>query len=225
MKTNVKINITQGTITEFIARNTKLNLKELIEKAIINYAHENYDKHLFTDLKLSEPKENIPGYVMLTFDYSDKETIEFLEKLPDIIRPKVCRNIFEVYIGSEHMALLATNGCYMPERTECDNAILNLGQIIDYVTANSSYDTTVGRLMLGCNQHKKTKRFVCNLFAKLKESGICICNPDGVVYTEEAFLSGEVMKESKIRMVTFDKIQKKYHSSEDKNITDSEECL
>lgn len=203
MKTNVKINITKGTITEFIARNTKLNLKELIEKAVINYAHENYDKHLFTDLKLSEPKENIPGYVMLAFDYSDKETIEFLEKLPDIIRPKVCRNIFEVYIGSEHMALLATNGCYMPERAANDNAILNLGQIIDFVTANGSYDTTVGRLMLGCNQHKKTKRFVCNLFAKLKESGICICGPDGVVYTEEEFLSGEVMKESKIKVMIY----------------------
>ncbi len=225
MKTNVKINITKGTITDFIARNTRLNLKELIEKAVINYAHGNYDKHLFADLELTEPKENIPGYVMLAFDYSDKATIEFLEKLPDIIRPKVCRNIFEVYIGSEHMALLATNGCYMPEGAANDNAILNLGQIIDYVTANSSYDTTVGRLMLGCNQHKKTRRFVCNLFDKLKESGICICNPDGVVYTEEEFLSGEVMKESKIRIVTFDKIQKKYHSSEDKNITDSEECL
>ena len=225
MKTNVKINITKGTITDFIARNTRLNLKELIEKAVINYAHGNYDKHLFTDLELTEPKENIPGYVMLAFDYSDKETFEFLEKLPDISRPKVCRNIFEVYIGSEHMALLATNGCYMPERTECDNAILNLGQIIDFVTANGSYDTTVGRLMLGCNQHKKTKRFVCNLFDKLKESGICICNHDGVAYTEEEFLSGEVVKESKIIMVTFDKIQKKYHSPEDKNITNREECL
>ena len=203
MKTNVKINVTKGTITDFIARNTRLNLKELIEKAVINYAHENYDKHLFTDLKLSEPKENIPGYVMLAFDHSDRKTIEFLEKFPDIIRPKVCRNIFEVYIGSEHMALLATNGCYMPERTECDNAILNLAQIIDFVTANGSYDTTVGRLMLGCNQHKKTKRFVCNLFTKLKESGICICGPDGVVYTEEEFLSGEVMKESKIKVMIY----------------------
>lgn len=161
---------------------------------------------------------------MLAFDYSDKETIEFLEKLPDIIRPKVCRNIFEVYIGSEHMALLATNGCYMPEGAANDNAILNLGQIIDFVTANGSYDTTVGRLMLGCNQHKKTKRFVCNLFTKLKESGVCICNPDGVVYTEEEFLSGEIAKESKIRMAVFDKIQKKYHSSEDKNITGSDNC-
>lgn len=204
MKTNVKVNITKGTITEFIARNTRLNLKELIEKAVINYAHGNYDKHLFADLELTEPKENIPGYVMLAFDYSDKATIEFLEKLPDITRPKVCRNIFEVYIGSEHMALLATNGCYMPEGAANDNAILNLGQIIDFVTANGSYDTTVGRLMLGCNQHKKTKRFVCNLFDKLKESGVCICNPDGVIYTEEQFLSGEVVKESKIRIVVFD---------------------
>ena len=53
LKTNVKINITKGTITGFIARNTKLNLKELKEKAVIDYAHENYDKHLFTGLKLS----------------------------------------------------------------------------------------------------------------------------------------------------------------------------
>ena len=201
MKTNVKINITKNTITDFIARNTRLNLKELIEKAVINYAHGNYDKHLFADLELTEPKENISGYVMLAFDYSDKETFEFLEKLPDRIRPKVCRNIFEVYIGSEHMALLATNGCYMTERTANDNAILNLGQIIDFVTANGSYDTTVDRLMLGCNQHKKTKRFVCNLFAKLKESGICICGPDGVVYTEDEFLSGEVVKDTKIRLM------------------------
>lgn len=224
MKTNVKINIVKGTITEFIARNTKLNLKELIEKAVINYAHGNYDKHLFTDLELTETKENIPGYVMLAFDHSVRKTIEFLEKLPDITRPKVCRNIFEVYIGSEHMALLATNGCYMPERTANDNAILNLGQIIDFVTANGSYDTTVGRLMLGCNQHKKTKRFVCNLFNKLKESGVCICNADGVAYSEEEFLSGEVVKESKIRMAVFDKMQKNYSSSEDKNITDSDNC-
>lgn len=35
MKTNVKINITKGTITDFIAHNTRLNLKELIEKAVI----------------------------------------------------------------------------------------------------------------------------------------------------------------------------------------------
>ena len=140
---------------------------------------------------------------MLAFDHSDKETIGFLERLPDITRPKVCRNIFEVYIGKVHMALLVTNGCYMPERTECDNAILNLGQIIDFVTANGSYNTTVGRLMLGCNQHKKTRRSVCDLFDKLKENGICICNPDGVVYTEEAFLSGEVTKESKIKVMIY----------------------
>lgn len=91
----------------------------------------------------------------------------------------------------------------MPERTECDNAILNLGQIIDFVTANGSYDTTVGRLMLGCNQHKKTRRFVCNLFAKLKESGICICTLSGTTYTEDMFLIGEVLKNSRIRVMIY----------------------
>lgn len=151
MKTSVKININSNTITEFIARNTRLNLKMLIEKAVVNYAHDNYDEKLVPKLELAEPKENIPGYVMISFDCKDTETISFLEKLPDITRPKVCRNIFEVYIGSEHRALLATNGCYLSGRTETNNAILNLSQIIDYITVNGSYDTTVCRLMQGCN--------------------------------------------------------------------------
>lgn len=201
MKINVKINITKGTITEFIARNTKLNLKELIEKAVINYAHGNYDEKLFKKLTLTESKESIPGYVMLAFDYSDKETIEFLEKLPDTVRPKVCRNIFEVYIGSEHRALLATNGCYLSDRNDNHNAILNLNQIIDVVAANGFYKTTIGRLMQGCNQHKKTKRFVSNLFVKLEESGICICNHNGVVCMEEEFLNN-TDKETTIKLTT-----------------------
>ena len=201
MKTSVKINITSNTITEFIARNTRLNLKMLIEKAVVNYAHDNYDEKLVPKLELAEPKENIPGYVMISFDCKDTETISFLEKLPDITRPKVCRNIFEVYIGSEHRALLATNGCYLSERAEPNDAILNLSQIIDYVTVNGSYETTVCRLMQGCNQKKRTNRFVCNLFTELKEAHVNICTPDGDIYTEKDFLSEKISKDTKICLI------------------------
>lgn len=183
----VKINISSGNVTEFLARNTNLDLKALIPKAVTDYIRGDIcEKLVKGNPEICNRKEEIPTYITVYFNSSNSEIIDFLNKIGNKKISTTCRNIFEAKFISEHFDFLAKNRCFIPPEIE-KKVEVTLADVIDCVCKGENFKTTVGGLLKICNQQKRTTTFVENLFSRIYNAGACITTLDNNAIYEELF--------------------------------------
>ena len=183
----VKINISSGNVTEFLARNTNLDLKVLIPKAVTDYIKENIGEKLVKGTpEICDRKQNIPTYITVYFDVSNSRVIDFLNNIDDKKKSTICRNIFEAMFISEHFDFLAKNRCFIPPEIE-KKAEVTFADVIESVCKGDNFRTTVGGLLKICNQQKRTRAFSEKLFSRIYNAGACITTLDNNAIYEEIF--------------------------------------
>ncbi len=183
----VKINISSGNVTEFLARNTNLDLKALIPKAVTDYIRGDICEKLVKGTpEICNRKEKIPTYITVYFDVSSSRVVDFLNNIDDKKKSTICRNIFEVKFISEHFDFLAKNRCFIPNEIE-KKAEVTFADVIESVCKGDNFRTTVGGLLKICNQQKRTRAFSEKLFSRIYNAGACITTLDNNAIYEELF--------------------------------------
>jgi len=183
----VKINISSGNVTEFLARNTNLDLKVLIPKAVTDYIRGDICEKLVKGTpEICDRKQNIPTYITVYFDVSNSRVVDFLNNIDDKKKSKICRNIFEAKFISEHFDFLAKNRCFIPNEIE-KKAEVTFADVIESVCKGDNFRTTVGGLLKICNQQKRTRAFSEKLFSRIYNAGACITTLDNNAIYEEIF--------------------------------------
>ena len=187
LKFPVKVHIPIGSVTEFLLRNTTLDIKELIPKAVADYLSRNTGERLTRgNIEICERKETIPTYITVYFDSGDAEIINFLNNLGMKKISTACRNIFEAKFVSERFNFLADNHCFIPDEIK-RKAELTLSDIITDVTAGKDFRTTIADLMKVRGQQKRTDSFVKDLYSRLGNAGVYITTFDGNALSRENF--------------------------------------
>lgn len=187
LKLPVKVHIPLGSVTEFILRNTNLDLKELIPKAVADYLSRNIGERLTKgNIQICEKKDKIPTYITVYFDGGNAEIIDFLNKLNEKKISTICRNIFEAKFISERFNFLADNRCFIPDEIE-RKAEMTLSDIITDVTSGKDFRTTIADLMKVRGQQKRTDSFVKDLYSRLGNAGVCITTLDGTALSRDDF--------------------------------------
>jgi len=187
LKFPVKVHIPIGSVTEFLLRNTNLDIKELIPKAVADYIGENTGERLTKgNIQICEKKDKIPTYITVYFDGGNSVIIDFLSRLNEKKISTACRNIFEAKFISERFDFLMNNRCFIPADIEI-KAELTLSDIITDVTAGKDFRTTIADLMKVRGQQKRTSAFVEKLYSKLNDAGICITTLGGTALSKGVF--------------------------------------
>ena len=187
LKLPVKVHIPIGSATEFILRNTNLDLKELISKAVADYIGGNTGERLTKgNIQICEKKDKIPTYITIYFDGRNSEIIDFLSRLNEKKISTACRNIFEAKFISERFNFLADNRCFIPDEIE-RKAELTLSDIITNVTSGKDFRTTIADFMKVCGQQKRTDFFVKDLYSRLGDAGVYITTLDGTALSRDDF--------------------------------------
>ncbi len=187
LKLPVKVHIPMGSVTEFLLRNTTLDIKELIPKAVADYLSRNTGERLTKGtIQICEKKDKIPTYITVYFDGGNAEIIDFLNKLNEKKISTICRNIFETKFISERYNFLADNRCFIPDEIEI-KAELTLPDIINKVIAGENCRTTIADFMKICGQQKRTDSFVKDLYSKLGDAGVYITTLDGTALSRDDF--------------------------------------
>lgn len=196
LKFPVKIHINSGSVTAFLLKNTNLDLKVLIPKAVADYICGNSGERLTKGFpEICEKKEKIPTYITVLFDSNSSEIIDFLNKLGDKKISTVCRNIFEAKFISERYDFLADNRCFIPDEIE-RKAEITLSDVINKVISGENYKTTIAGLMKICGQQKRTTSFIEGTFARLLNASASITTLDGTYVSENYFKEAD--KETEI---------------------------
>ncbi len=181
LKLPVKVHIPLGSVTEFLLRNTNLNIKEIIPKAVADYIRRNTGERLTKgNIQICEKNDKIPTYITVYFDSGDAEIINFLNNLGEKKISTACRNIFEAKFVSERFNFLADNHCFIPNEIE-RKAELTLSDIITDVTTGKDFRTTIADLVKVCGQQKRTDFFVNDLYSRLGDAGVYITTLDGTL--------------------------------------------
>lgn len=187
LKLPVKVHIPLGGVTEFLLRNTNLDIKELIPKAVADYIRRNTGERLTkSNIQICEKNDKIPTYITVYFDGGNAEIIDFLNKLNEKKISTICRNIFEAKFISERFDFLMNNRCFIPDVIE-RKAELTLSDIITNVTAGKDFRTTIADLMKVRGQQKRTDSFVNDLYSRFGNAGVCITTLDGTALSEDDF--------------------------------------
>ena len=212
LKFPVKVHIPIGSVTEFLLRNTTLDIKKLIPKAVADYLSRNTGERLTRgNIEICERKETIPTYITVYFNSVDAEIINFLNNLGEKKISTACRNIFEAKFVSERFNFLADNHCFIPDEIK-RKAELTLSDIITDVTAGKNFRTTIADLMKVRGQQKRTDSFIKDLYSRLGNAGVYITTLDGTALSKENFK--DMDKTTEIIVCV------KGHN----NITDSDNC-
>lgn len=212
LKFPVKVHIPIGSVTEFLLRNTTLDIKELIPKAVTSYIIGNIGDRLTRgNIEICERKETIPTYITVYFDSGDAEIINFLNNLGKKKISTACRNIFEAKFVSERFIFLVDNHCFIPDEIK-RKAEITLSDVINKVILGENYKTTIAGLMKICGQQKRTDSFIKDLYSKLGNAGVYITTLDGNALSRENFK--DMDKTTEIIVCV------KGHN----NITDSDNC-
>ena len=187
LKFPVKVHIPIGSVTEFLLRNTTLDIKELIPKAVADYLSRNTGERLTRgNIEICEKNNKIPTYITVYFDGGNAEIIDFLNKLNEKKISTICRNIFETKFISERYNFLADNRCFIPDEIEI-KAELTLPDIINKVIAGENCRTTIADLVKVCGQQKRTDSFVKDLYSRLGDAGVYITTLDGTALSRDDF--------------------------------------
>ena len=187
LKFPFKVHIPIGSVTKFLLRNTTLDIKELIPKAVADYLSRNTGERLTRgNIEICERKETIPTYITVYFDSGDAEIINFLNNLGKKKISTACRNIFETKFISERYNFLADNRCFIPDEIE-RKAEMTLSDIITDVTTGKDFRTTIADLVKVCGQQKRTDSFVKDLYSRLGDAGVYITTLDGTALSRDDF--------------------------------------
>jgi len=182
----IKINLTTLSITEFLYKNTDLNLGELMVQSLTDFINGDTKKKLIKNKPEINKKDKIPQSITIHIPLNNTDTLAYIDKITTKNHSSVIKRIFEARIANELFDWLMENGCFIYDTCEItQEPTITLNDIINDILAGSEFRKTLNELMQICNKTKRTNAFIDSFFTQLRNAGISIKKLNGEKITED----------------------------------------